>query len=584
MRHSTALRFSRKCVFSSLGKSRPLSILFFRLLRPASPSDDGCQLRLSYLYRSRAVLWRIKSNLRYRRRENALVKVLYDRSAVACGVLVYAVGCLVSGSIIWSFCGLTGGAAWNTASFCSSDGDVFSTDLYDFRERATRGTIRAVCGQCFSDHGFRCCDPTAYLPELFGKIGTFFHWPFGTAIIWNCFRNQRAGDKAADPHVCCVFAASVLWAKSGRKFWKTQNGGNIKRRTPDHRRLENQHFSLVFLQLKAWLKRGTSLLLLVSMLFVDGLPDVCWRPMPQSDNVTVDRGAETGRARKEVLQHLTQRESLFPLWYDSKEALQEDVIAGKTGVWFLFLQQFWKIWAWKVKNSVSYLCTPLTTKGEVARETFMRRCLRCMEHRCWVQGQSSCLLMMQNVARDVLPANYEKLSQKRPESFQVNVNGAANKAVDTIGIREKKTGLHSPDLRHCFCFDHICGIRTTFWRRQWKPYPALPAPLGEGFQMMGLLAAEPFRRWLAWCYCFVPGSRGLFGRSAPWYYCWQPVSCGYGLLENGYKIWPVLHPMFLLVLINLVFCPVLVDIAAFIPALKLRYLARWGSYLEFISL
>ena len=43
--------------------------------------------------------------------------------------------------------------------------------------------------------------------------------------------------------------------------------------------------------------------------------------------------------------------------------------------------------------------------------------------------------------------------------------------------------------------------------------------------------------------------------------------------------------MFLLVLINLVFCPVLVDIAAFIPALKfVRYLCPVGIYLEFISL
>lgn len=43
--------------------------------------------------------------------------------------------------------------------------------------------------------------------------------------------------------------------------------------------------------------------------------------------------------------------------------------------------------------------------------------------------------------------------------------------------------------------------------------------------------------------------------------------------------------MFLLVLINLVFCPVLVDIAAYIPALKfVRYFFPVGIYLAFISL
>ena len=44
-----------------------------------------------------------------------------------------------------------------------------------------------------------------------------------------------------------------------------------------------------------------------------------------------------------MLEHLTQRESLFSfVMYDSKEALQEDVIAGKSGVWFYFSNNFEK--------------------------------------------------------------------------------------------------------------------------------------------------------------------------------------------------------------------------------------------------
>ena len=106
--------------------------------------------------------------------------------------------------------------------------------------------------------------------------------------------------------------------------------------------------------------------------------------MPQSDNVTVGIVETDGAHGKEVLEHLTQRESLFSfVMYDSKEALQEDVIAGKLECGFYFSNNFEKKFEHeKLKNSVSYLCTPLTTKGEVARETFMRRCLRCTERRC----------------------------------------------------------------------------------------------------------------------------------------------------------------------------------------------------------
>ena len=43
-----------------------------------------------------------------------------------------------------------------------------------------------------------------------------------------------------------------------------------------------------------------------------------------------------GTHGKEVLEHLTQRESLFSfVMYDSKEALQEDVIAGNWSVVFI---------------------------------------------------------------------------------------------------------------------------------------------------------------------------------------------------------------------------------------------------------
>ena len=68
--------------------------------------------------------------------------------------------------------------------------------------------------------------PAAYLPGIFGKISLFSIDLLGqllSEII--VFRNQRAGDKAADPHVCCIFAASVLWAKAAGNFGKSRTEG-----------------------------------------------------------------------------------------------------------------------------------------------------------------------------------------------------------------------------------------------------------------------------------------------------------------------------------------------------------------------
>ena len=167
-----------------------------------------------------------------------------------------------------------------------------------------------------------------------------------------------------------LFAASVLWAKAAGYFGKVEReeqkkGGSL---TVGGFR-KSALFNWYFLQLKAWLKRGTSLLLLASMFFVVWFAGQI--SMPQSDNVTVGIVETDGTHGKEVLEHLTQRESLFSfVMYDSKEALQEDVIAGKLECGFYFSNNFEKKFEHeKLKNSVSYLCTPLTTKGEVARET-----------------------------------------------------------------------------------------------------------------------------------------------------------------------------------------------------------------------
>ena len=173
--------------------------------------------------------------------------------------------------------------------------------------------------------------PTAYLPELFGKIGTFFPLTFWDSYYLKLLFFGIKGQETRQLILmfAVFFAASVLWAKAAGNF------GNAERR--EHKkggRLtiggvgKSAFFHWYFLQLKAWLKRGTSLLLLVSMLFVVWFAGQI--SMPQSDNVTVGIVETDGAHGKEVLQHLTQRESLFSfVMYDSKEALQEDVIGRK---------------------------------------------------------------------------------------------------------------------------------------------------------------------------------------------------------------------------------------------------------------
>ena len=376
----------------------------------------------------------------------------------------------------------------------------------------------------------------------------------------------------------------MLWAKAAGHFGKVEReehkkGGSLTVGGFGKSAL----FNWYFLQLKARLKRGTSLLLLASMFFVVWFAGQI--SMPQSDNVTVGIVETDGTHGKEVLEHLTQRESLFSfVMYDSKEALQEDVIAGKLECGFYFSNNFEKKFEHeKLKNSVSYLCTPLTTKGEVARETFYAALFEVYGAQMLSARTEQLFGDDANAARDVLLANYEKYL-KGNEVFQVNVE--QTEAVETTEKEKQVFPLHGLVALFLFLIIYVEYGRR-FDAGSGKPYLALPAPLGEGFQMMGLLAAGTVPAVAGLVLLLCSGeSRGLL----------REISAMILLLAACIVwIWIVgkwiqnltsfTSHMFLLVLINLVFCPVLVDIAAFIPALKfVRYLCPVGIYLEFISL
>ena len=214
----------QKNVYSSLGKadihqyyfSAAVLLLFLMM---------GVNYGYLYQKQSRAVEEKIRI-YGIGEGKNALIKVLLMTVPLwLVGVLVYAVGCLVSGKYHLSFLWFDREVAWNTAS-CSGDCSVFSTDLYDFGREHQRND-RAACGQCFSDHGFRCCDPYCISAGTFWKNRNLFSTDLLGQLLSEIivFRNQRAGDKAADSHVCCAFCGQRVMGKSGRTFWKGRTGG-----------------------------------------------------------------------------------------------------------------------------------------------------------------------------------------------------------------------------------------------------------------------------------------------------------------------------------------------------------------------
>ena len=293
----------QKNVYSSLGKadihqyyfSAAVLLLFLMM---------GVNYGYLYQKQSRAVEEKIRI-YGIGEGKNALIKVLLMTVPLwLVGVLVYAVGCLVSGKYHLSFLWFDREVLPGTLLLAAVIAAYFQL-IYTISGESTRGTIVLLAVNVFQIMASGVVIPTAYLPELFGKIGTFFPLTFWDSYYLKLLFFGIKGQETRQLilMLAVLFAASVLWAKAAGHFGKVEReehkkGGSLTVGGFGKSAL----FNWYFLQLKARLKRGTSLLLLASMFFVVWFAGQI--SMPQSDNVTVGIVETDGTHGKEVLEHL----------------------------------------------------------------------------------------------------------------------------------------------------------------------------------------------------------------------------------------------------------------------------------------
>lgn len=123
------------------------------------------------------------------------------------------------------------------------------------------------------------------------------------------------------------------------------------------------------LLIKSWVKRKSSWLQLVGMVLVILL--VAGIQMPDVNNTVIGLCNRDGAFAKDVVKKLQDSESVFQFeTYDDEIKLQEAVVSGKLESGFVFEQGLEKnLEHGKKKKLITFITTPLTTKGAVAKET-----------------------------------------------------------------------------------------------------------------------------------------------------------------------------------------------------------------------
>lgn len=130
------------------------------------------------------------------------------------------------------------------------------------------------------------------------------------------------------------------------------------------------------LWLKAYVRKPSCWLQILGMVLL--LLVISSVSFPDSGNAAVGICYEGDGYAKQMAEELTEGDSIFTFRvYGGEEELYRDVTAGKTECGFLFAADFEdKIKSGSLKESVTYICTPLTAKGEVAKETVYAALLR----------------------------------------------------------------------------------------------------------------------------------------------------------------------------------------------------------------
>ena len=130
------------------------------------------------------------------------------------------------------------------------------------------------------------------------------------------------------------------------------------------------------LQLKAWCKKWICLLEIIGMIFLVLLIQNI--ALPKGDNTAIGICNEDGAYVENLFEQLREQDSIFDFKvYPDRNSLEEDVISGIVECGFVFEKDFATDWQEdNYKDTITYICTPLTTKGYVAQETVFAVILR----------------------------------------------------------------------------------------------------------------------------------------------------------------------------------------------------------------
>ncbi len=334
------------------------------------------------------------------------------------------------------------------------------------------------------------------------------------------------------------------------------------------------------LQLKAEVRRKSWWLICAAMIAASLL--MSSMRVPDGENVSVGLYLAEDPVAEEIAEKLESRDSVFRfLIFEEESALREALEAGEIDSGFLFSGQFEEqVEQGHLKESITFLQTPFSAKGMAARETvyaaFLERYSEeiLLDERKEIYGKEREDIVPFLLKKNAAYLESEAFFQTEVEELQVQ---------ETEEKQAQKKVWPIQGMIGLFIF---ILLWMTFGRRFEGDGRGISLALDRKrrrrFEYLGYLASATLPAVTGICVILCSGeSRGIFVELIRM----AVLVFGGALWVAAIGVWfrssmALSAWVLTVVAVQVVICPVFVDLAAYIPAIKyLKYLFPLGWYL-----
>lgn len=342
-----------------------------------------------------------------------------------------------------------------------------------------------------------------------------------------------------------------------------------------------KYINWYLLQLKAWCKKKICWIQIAGMCIVVAIVSAI--SIPEKDNLAVGIANVQDSCSEEIARFLTAGDSLFSFQiYENEEIMRSDILAGRLECGFAFTDDFKeKLEQGKSDDSVTYIQTPFSAKGSVARETF---------YTAFLQVYSKQLLTnsMDSVYGEVKEETLEELLKNNQEYLNgENLFQIVQEQVETKGPAEKQTDSKTYPVRGLVALFLFAILFMEHGQKfeggKAALFKALDRREKRIFEGLGYLATVTIAAVTGLvCILFTEESRGFFietGLMLLYLVCaglWVFLVGRLFRNQTSFMGWNAT-----LLVTQILICPVFVDFSVYVQALRyIGYVFPLGIYLR----